>query len=125
MSIRGKLLATYIALTALGMALLPLRFALYFLVPTPLQLLGVQLLDGPTFAAFAIVGISLLAAQTPAEERAWALSVYAAAGTVGPVVGPLLAGLVAGQVGLQPLFGLVAGHLVPLSTTNNLFDDCR
>lgn len=95
-------------LLALGMTLLPLRFALYFMVQTPLQLLGVQLLDGPAFAAFAIVGVALLMAQTPPQERAWTLSVYAAAGTAGPVVGPLLAGLAAGRVGIQPMFGLVA-----------------
>jgi predicted MFS family arabinose efflux permease len=96
------------SLLALGMALLPLRFALYVVVQEPLQLLAVQLLDGPTFAAFAIIGVALLSAQTPPQERAWALSVYAAAGTAGPVLGPLLAGLAASQVGLQPMFGLVA-----------------
>jgi hypothetical protein len=34
--------------------------------------------------------------------------VYAAAGTVGPVLGPVLAGLAAARLGVQPMFGLVA-----------------
>ena len=114
-------------LLALGMTLLPLRFALYFLVHTPLQLLCTQLLDGPTFAAFSIVGVSLLTSQTLPEQRAWALSVYAAAGTAGPVIGPLLAGLAAGQVGIQPMFGLVAlcAVMVPMIVTVGLWPVLR
>jgi MFS family permease len=95
-------------LLTLAMAVLPLRFALYFLVRTPVQLLGVQLLDGPTFAAFAIVGVVLLTDQTPPTERAWALSLYSAASMLGLIAGPVLAGLLAARVGLQPMFGLFA-----------------
>ncbi len=95
-------------LLVLGMAVVPVRFALFALVRQPLQLLGTQLLDGPAFAAFAVVGVSTLAGQTPREERAWAFAVYSAAGTVGPIAGPLLAGALAARIGLQPMFGMFA-----------------
>jgi MFS family permease len=95
-------------LLVLGMAVVPLRYALFSLVRQPLQLLGTQLLDGPAFAAYAVVGVSTLAGQTPREERAWAFAVYSAAGTLGPIAGPLLAGVLAARVGLQPMFGWFA-----------------
>jgi MFS family permease len=95
-------------LLVLGMAVVPVRFALFSLVRFPVQLLGTQLLDGPAFAAFAVVGVSTLAGQTPREERAWAFAVYSAAGTLGPIAGPLLAGALAARVGLQPMFGWFA-----------------
>lgn len=93
-------------LLTLGMAFLPSRYFLFAIVHTPVQLLGAQFLDGPTFSAFAIVGVALLSEQTPRADRAWALSVYSAAGTLGPIAGPLLAGVLAAHIGLQPMFGL-------------------
>ena len=93
---------------AIGLLSLPLRFALYPLVHTPLQLMLVQCLDAVSFSVYAIAGISLLANLTPPGERAWALAVYAAAGTVGPIAGPLLAGIVAARTGIQPMLGLAA-----------------
>ena len=110
-------------LLGVSMAILPLRFALMFVVQTPLQLLGAQLLDGPTFAAFAIVGVALLTRHTAPTSRASALGVYTAANTVGPVVGPLLGGELAARFGLQPMFGLFAigTVLVPVAVLAGLW----
>lgn len=110
-------------LLVLGMAVLPLRFALYFLVHTPGQLMGVQVLDGLSFSAYAIAGVALLTASIPREERAWALGVYSAAATLGPIAGPLLGGALAAGVGLQPMFGLFAcgAIVVPIAVTLGLW----
>ena len=106
-----------------GMVVVPLRFALFAIIPSAAPLLGAQALDGWTFSVFAIVGIMVVAEHTPREERAWSLGLYSAAGTVGPIVGPLLAGLLAARAGIQPMFGLVAlaGVAVPLSIVVGLW----
>jgi MFS family permease len=110
-------------LLAIGMIAVPLRFALYAVVHTPLQLMGVQALDGVSFSVYAIAGVALLTELIPPEERAWALGIYAAAGTVGPIVGPVLSGLLATSVGLQPMFGLLAigACVVPLAVAVGLW----
>lgn len=106
-----------------GMAVEPLRFALFALAGTPAPLLLGQALDGWTFSVYAIVGVLIVADHTPREERAWSLGVYSAAGTVGPIAGPLLAGLLAARTGLQPMFGLVAlvALAAPLSVVIGLW----
>jgi predicted MFS family arabinose efflux permease len=110
-------------LLALGMAVLPLRFTLYALVQAPLPLLGIQMLDGFTFTVYAIIGVAVLAGETPREERAWSLGLYSSAATIGPIVGPLLAGLLASRVGLHTMFGTfaVAAVIVPTVVTIGLW----
>lgn len=110
-------------LLVIGMSILPSRFLLFAIVQSPPQLLAAQFLDGPTFAAFAVVGVALLTEQTPRSERAWALSIYSAAGTLGPIIGPLLAGALAGRLGLQPMFGLfgLGAVVVPLTVIVGLW----
>ncbi len=91
----------------IGLAAVPLRYALYLVVHTPAQLIAVQCLDAISFSVYAIAGVTLLANLTPSSERAWALGVFSAAGNLGPVAGPLLAGVVAARVGIQSMLGLV------------------
>ncbi len=109
---------------ALGMAVLPLRFVLYALVPTPLALLCVQTLDGFTFSVSTIVGLSVLSEHIPRSERAWALGIYSAAGTIGPIAGPVAAGALATRLGgLQPMFAVFAlgAVAVPLTAAMGLW----
>ncbi|MGH2411986.1 MAG: hypothetical protein ACRDGS_16715, partial [Chloroflexota bacterium] len=65
----------------------------------------------------------LLATLTPPSERAWALGVYAAAGTLGPIGGPLVAGIFAARLGIQPMLGLVTlgAAAVPLAVVIGLW----
>jgi len=108
---------------AVGLVALPVRFALYLLVHTPVQLMAVQCLDAVSFSVYAIAGVALLATLTPPTERAWALGVYAAAGTLGPIGGPLLAGVFAARLGIQPMLGLVTlgAAAVPLAVVIGLW----
>ncbi|HVA92736.1 MAG TPA: MFS transporter [Chloroflexota bacterium] len=108
---------------ALGLTAVPLRYALYLVVHTPAQLIAVQCLDAVSFSVYAIAGVTLLATLTPPSERAWALGVFSAAGTLGPIAGPLLAGVVAARVGIQPMLGLVTvvALAVPLAVTAGLW----
>ncbi len=108
---------------AVGLVALPLRFAFYLAVHTPVQLMAVQCLDAVSFSVYAVAGVTLLANLTPPHERAWALGVFAAAGTLGPIAGPLLAGLLAARVGIQPMLGLVTcvAVAVPLTVVAGLW----
>jgi MFS family permease len=92
-------------------------------VHTPVQLMAVQCLDAVSFSVYAIAGVALLANLTPPTERAWALGVYAAAGTLGPIGGPLLAGVFAARLGIQPMLGLVTlgAAAVPLAVVVGLW----
>ncbi|MGH2387428.1 MAG: MFS transporter [Chloroflexota bacterium] len=100
-----------------GLAAVPMRYALYLVVHTPAQLITVQCLDAVSFSVYAIAGVTLLANLTPPSERAWALGVFSAAGTLGPIAGPLLAGVVAARVGIQPMLGLVTVVAVAVPLT--------
>lgn len=108
---------------AVGLAAMPLRFALYTVVGTPVALMGVQCLDAVSFSVYAVSGVALLVRLTPPRERAWALGIFAAAGTLGPIAGPLLAGLLAARVGIQPMLGLVTvgAAAVPLTVVVGLW----
>ncbi len=107
----------------LGMSVVPLRVALFAIVPAATPLLAAQALDGWTFSVFAIIGVTIVADQTPRADRAWSLGIYAGAGTIGPIIGPLAAGFLAARIGIQPMFGLVAlvGVAVPFSLVVGLW----
>jgi MFS family permease len=83
----------------------------------------VQSLDAVSFSAYAIAGVALLVSLTPPRQRAWALGVYSAAGTMGPIAGPLLAGVLAARMGIQHMLGLVTfgAIAVPLTVTLGLW----
>jgi MFS family permease len=99
------------------------RFALYTVVHTPVELMAVQSLDAISFSVYAVAGVALLARLTPPKERAWALGVFAAAGSLGPIAGPLLAGALASAVGVQPMLGLatIGAVVVPLTIVVGLW----
>jgi MFS family permease len=92
---------------AIGLCAVPLRYLLYLVVHTPVQLMAVQCLDAVSFSAYAVAGVTLLARLTPPKERGFALGMYSSAGTLGPIPGPLLGGVLAAAIGIQAMLGLV------------------
>jgi PPP family 3-phenylpropionic acid transporter len=104
-------------LLAAGLLAVPARFALYALAAAPLALLAAQPLDGLSFCIYAVVGVAVLTDGVPRQERAWAISIFSASNTIGPILGPLIAGLLASSVGLQPMYGIIGLAAIAVPAT--------
>lgn len=88
-------------------------------VTSPIQLVGVRLLQGLVSGYFS-GSITLVATETPEKHTGWALGLLASANLAGALLGPLIGGYLAGIFGIRSTFFITAA-LLYVSTLMTLF----
>lgn len=96
--------------SAFGMAIVT---GLMGFVTSPLQLLGLRLLNG-VIAGFIPASIALVSTNTPKERAGYALGVLQSGGVAGTILGPAFGGVLADSIGYRLVF-IVTGALLLLA----------
>lgn len=96
--------------SAFGMALIT---GLMGFVTSPIQLLGLRLLNG-VISGFIPAAIALVSTNTPKERAGFALGVLQSGGVAGTILGPAFGGVLADLIGFRLVF-IVTGSLLFLA----------
>ncbi len=96
--------------SAFGMAIVT---GLMGFVTSPLQLLGLRLLNG-VISGFIPAAIALVSTNTPKERVGFALGVIQSGGVAGTILGPAIGGVLADWIGFRLVF-IVTGSLLFLA----------